>query len=114
MVNNQIDKVFVENASIEWEQLDENVRRKIMAYNNSLMLVKVEFKSGGVGVVHKHTQTQISHVDSGVFEIEIDGVKKILKQGDAFFIPSNVLHGAVCLESGVLIDVFSPMREDFI
>jgi quercetin dioxygenase-like cupin family protein len=34
--------------------------------------------------------------------------------GDAFYIPPNVIHGAVCLEAGVLIDVFSPMREDFI
>ena len=47
------------------------------------------------------------------FEIEIDGVKQILKAGDVFHVPSNVIHGAVCLEKGVLVDVFSPMREDF-
>jgi quercetin dioxygenase-like cupin family protein len=53
-------------------------------------------------------------VESGVFEIEIAGEKRILKAGDAFFIPTNVWHGAVCIEAGVLIDTFSPMREDFI
>ena len=47
-------------------------------------------------------------------EVEINGGKKILKAGDAFYIPPNVLHGAVCMEPGVLIDIFSPMREDFI
>jgi quercetin dioxygenase-like cupin family protein len=37
----------------------------------------------------------------------------VLKAGDVFHVPSNVIHGAVCLEKGVLVDVFSPMREDF-
>jgi quercetin dioxygenase-like cupin family protein len=46
--------------------------------------------------------------------VEIGGEKKVLRAGDAFYIPPNVLHGAVCLEPGVLIDIFSPMREDFI
>jgi quercetin dioxygenase-like cupin family protein len=52
-------------------------------------------------------------VESGIFEVEIDGHKKILTTGDAYYIPPHVLHGCVCLEAGVLIDVFSPMREDF-
>jgi quercetin dioxygenase-like cupin family protein len=49
----------------------------------------------------------------GSFEVTIRGETKILKGGDAFYIPPNVLHGAVCLEDGVLIDVFSPIRVDF-
>ena len=53
-------------------------------------------------------------MESGQFEIEINGSKKILTAGDAFYVPPNVMHGAVCLEAGTLIDVFSPMREDFI
>jgi len=40
-------------------------------------------------------------------------VKKVLKAGDVFYVAPNLIHGAVCLEAGVLIDVFSPMREDF-
>ena len=78
------------------------------------MLVKVDFEQDAVGAVHKHVHVQLTHIESGVFEVEIDGVKKVLKAGDCFHIPSNVEHGVVCLEKGVLIDVFSPMREDFI
>jgi quercetin dioxygenase-like cupin family protein len=76
--------------------------------------VKVKFEKGGIGILHQHYHSQVTHVESGVFEVEIDGEKKMLKAGDAFYIPTNVLHGAVCMEAGVLIDVFSPMREDFI
>ena len=106
-------KVFIDNAEIPWQQMDEMVRRKIMSFDDRLMLVKVEFQAGGVGTLHQHPHTQITHIESGVFEVEINGEKKILKAGDGFYIPPNVLHGAVCIEAGVLIDVFSPMREDF-
>jgi quercetin dioxygenase-like cupin family protein len=107
-------KVFIDNAELPWQELGGGVKRKIMAYDDKLMLVKVAFETGGVGTVHQHVHTQITHVESGVFEIEIAGEKKILKAGDAFFIPTNVWHGAVCIEAGVLIDTFSPVREDFI
>ena len=107
-------RVFIHNNDIEWQQVDTGVRRKIMSYDDRLMLVKVAFDKGGVGTVHQHPHSQITHVESGVFEVEIGEEKKILKAGDAFYIPPNQLHGAVCLEAGILIDVFSPMREDFI
>ncbi|RYZ00170.1 MAG: cupin domain-containing protein [Chitinophagaceae bacterium] len=107
-------KVFIENADIAWEPVGPGLKRKIMAYDESLMVVKVEFEKGGVGTVHQHYHTQITHIEKGVFEVEIAGEKKVLSAGDAFFVPPNVLHGAVCLEAGVLIDVFSPMREDFL
>ena len=107
-------KVFFENREIPWEDVDDSVRRKIMTYDQKLMVVKVEFKKGGIGTLHQHYHSQITHVESGIFEVEIGSEKKVLSAGDAFYIPPNVIHGAVCLEAGVLIDVFSPMREDFI
>lgn len=107
-------KEFVENDLIEWKQTAEGVRRKIMAYDEKMMLVRVAFEKGGVGTVHQHHHVQMSSVESGLFEVEINGEKKILKSGDAFYIPSNVLHGVVCMEAGVLVDAFSPMREDFL
>lgn len=106
--------VFIYNEEIPWEIVGEGVKRKIMSYDERVMLVKVEFETGGIGTVHQHYHTQITHVEKGIFEIEIAGEKKILKAGDGFYIPPNVWHGAVCLEAGVLIDIFSPMREDFI
>jgi len=106
--------VFIEDSQLPWQTVGEGVRRKIMAYDKQLMVVKVAFEAGGVGAVHEHYHSQITHIESGKFEIEIGGKKKILSAGDAYYIPSHVLHGALCLESGVLIDVFSPMREDFL
>ena len=110
----EITEVFIKNDAVEWEIVGEGVRRKIMAYDDKLMLVRVEFAKDGIGMLHKHYHSQITHVESGAFEVSIDGKKKILRGGDAFYIPPNLMHGCVCLEAGVLIDVFSPMREDFV
>ena len=109
-----VKNIFIEDHQVSWEEIDPGVKRKIMAYNDDLMMVKVRFDKGGVGSPHHHSHSQISHVESGQFEIEINGSKKILRTGDAFYVPPNVMHGALCLEAGTLIDVFSPMREDFI
>lgn len=107
-------KTFIDNEHTPWEQIEDGIRRKVMAYDEKLMLVKVWFETGRTGVLHKHHHSQITHVESGVFEIEIDGEKRVLKRGDAYYVPPDALHGAVCMEDGILIDVFSPMREDFV
>jgi quercetin dioxygenase-like cupin family protein len=105
---------FIENSTLEWQDVTDKIQRKIMAYDGSLMLVKVKFEAGGVGSLHHHFHSQITHIESGSFEVEIGPDKKVLSAGDAYYIPPNVVHGAVCLEPGILIDVFSPMREDFV
>lgn len=114
MQTDRMKKVFIENNDIPWEHVDNGVKRKIMAYDDNLMVVKVAFETGSIGMLHNHTHSQITHIESGVFEVEINNEKKVLKTSDAFFIPTNLVHGVVCLEAGVLIDVFSPVREDFI
>jgi quercetin dioxygenase-like cupin family protein len=114
MKTNELTSNFIENERIPWEEVEAGIHRKIMAYDEKLMLVKVRFEAGRIGTLHKHHHSQITHVESGIFEIAINGDKKILKKGDAYYIPPHVIHGAVCIEAGVLIDVFSPLREDFI
>ncbi len=107
-------KVFVIDSGAEWENADEGVKRKILGYDKNIMMVKVKFQKGAVGYLHKHPHTQVSYIASGKFEIQIGNEKKVLNEGDCYFIPSGVEHGAVNLEPGILIDVFAPFREDFL
>lgn len=104
---------FTVGNEMEWEVVGEGVKRKIMGYDDKIMLVKVHFDKGGIGPMHEHYHSQVTYVESGSFDVTIDGVTKTLKAGDSFYIPPHELHGAICTESGVLIDVFSPIREDF-
>ncbi len=105
---------LVEDKDVEWLDLGGGIKRKVMAYDDQMMVVKVAFEAGGIGAMHSHPHTQASYVASGKFDITIDGNTKTLKGGDVYFVPSDLVHGAVCLEAGELIDVFHPLREDFL
>ena len=105
---------FIPELTTEWEQLNESARRQILGYDDQIMMVKIEFLTGAIGAVHSHIHRQCTYVASGVFEFEIEGVKKVVKTGDGLYMEPNVLHGVVCLEAGILIDTFSPVRADFL
>lgn len=104
---------FLLGEEMPWEVVGEGVKRKIMAYDNNIMLVNVSFDEGGVGPQHAHHHSQTTYVVSGEFDVTIEGETKTLKAGDAFYIPPHEMHGAICKKAGILIDVFSPIREDF-
>jgi quercetin dioxygenase-like cupin family protein len=105
---------YVITKDMEWEVLGGGVSRKFLGYDNQIMMVRVKFEKGALGSPHQHFHTQATFVASGKFEFEIDGVKQIVEAGDGVYIEPNLLHSAVCLEAGELIDTFSPVREDFL
>lgn len=107
-------KAFINDSSMDWETVAPGMKRKVMCYDERMMLVKVAFEKGAVGMLHHHYHTQISYVGTGIFEVEIAGKKEVLKTGDVFYTAPNLWHGVVCLEAGELIDMFSPYREDFV
>ena len=94
--------------------LGGGVTRRILAYDENLMGVEVAFEAGAEGAVHTHPHTQMSYVLSGKFSYSVEGEAVILNPGDSIVVPSGLPHGTVCLEKGVLLDVFTPMRKDFI
>ena len=94
--------------------VDPSISRKILAYHENMMMVEVTFKAGGIGQLHQHVHEQSTYVIAGKFQFEIDGVKQIIQTGDSVYINPNVLHGCLCLMDGILLDVFTPHRADFI
>ncbi len=103
---------FYEN--IEKEQAGEGVVRRFLSYTDEVMVVQNHFQKGAVGALHHHPHTQITYVVSGQFEFEIGGEKKVVNPGDSMLKRDGVEHGCVCLEEGILLDIFAPMREDFV
>ncbi|MCD8262429.1 MAG: cupin domain-containing protein [Bacteroides sp.] len=97
-----------------WESVGTGVSRQIMVYNDDLMLVKVKFKKGAKGSPYSHPYTQATCVAEGKFEFSTEGETCIVEKGDSIYIKPDAQHGCTCLEAGVLIDTFSPVREDFL
>ena len=105
---------FQMQEDLPWTTVAPGVQRQVYGYDQNIMLVKVKFEKGAVGAVHEHPHVQVSYVEAGEFEVTIDAEKKVVKAGDGFYVPPGTLHGCMCLEAGVLIDVFSPHRADFL
>lgn len=96
------------------ESVGEGITRQLFGYDDSILMARVEFDVGAIGDRHTHVHSQTSYVQSGEFDVYIDGVETRLGPGDSFYIAPNLEHGAVCRKPGVLIDVFSPVRDDFL
>jgi quercetin dioxygenase-like cupin family protein len=96
------------------EPAEPGVIRQVLGHDPHLMMVRVTFESGAVGYVHAHPHRQVTYVESGRFAFELDGVVTEMAAGDCWFVPPDVPHGAVALEEGALIDVFTPARTDFV
>jgi quercetin dioxygenase-like cupin family protein len=78
------------------------------------MMVRIAFESGAQGVEHSHPHLQCSYVESGVFDITVAGRTKRLTAGNSFLATPNARHSATAIEAGALVDVFTPMHEDFV
>ena len=107
-------KQFLVDQEVSVTDLGGGVSRQILGYNDQIMMVKVFFDKGSVGALHTHPHTQTTYCATGAFEFTIGDKKRVIKEGDATYIAPGILHGALCLEAGVLIDTFSPVREDFL
>ena len=107
--------MFVLKEDFKAETLENGVIRTIKGYISDLMVAELVWKKGMEGAVHTHPHRKCDYIIKGRFEANLDGEKKIIGPGECFYIEANVPHGLISLEDdGVILDIFTPMREDFI
>ena len=107
--------MFVENKNIPTTDLGGGVQRKVLAYSKNLMTVELRFEKGAVGAPHSHPHEQIGYIISGKLVYQEEGqTDKTLETGDTYYVAPNVVHGVQILEDTKLLDIFTPMREDFV
>ena len=90
------------------------VTRRVLAYLPEQMMVEVRFERGAAGAVHSHPHTQCTCVLEGEFDFTVEGRVFTVRKGDTLAFAPHEKHGCVCREKGVLLDVFAPMREEFL
>ncbi len=106
--------MVVINNSTKAKNVGEGVERKILASGGKIMTVEVTFNKGAIGALHSHPHEQVSYIAKGSFEYEIEGVRYVLNAGDSYYVEPDKMHGVRALEDSVIIDVFTPQREDFL
>ena len=99
---------------VAWTDAGPGVRRAVLASRPELMLVAVRFEAGAVGAPHAHPHVQASLIAEGAFDVTIDGSLRRLGPGASFVVAPDLVHGVVALEPGLLIDAFTPRRDDFL
>ena len=97
-----------------WIEVAPGNRRAVLSHRPEMMLVAFRFDEGAVGAPHSHPHTQVSYVAEGAFDVTIDGVTTRLSAGSSFIVAPNLVHGVVALAPGLLIDTFTPRRDDFL
>lgn len=97
-----------------WKELGNGTRRRIRSFGEDMMAVEVAFEKGGVGAVHRHAHRQLTYCIKGCFHFTVDGRLVVLQEGDTMFFAGDGEHGCVAQTEGVLLDVFTPVRMDFL
>ena len=109
------DTIFFADSELDLEEVEPGrLNRKIRARGGQMMAVEVFFETGAIGFEHEHPHEQICYCLSGEFVFTVGSEAKKIGAGDSVYVPASVRHGAACLNTGRLLDVFTPQREDFL
>ena len=101
-------------SAVPVEIVAEGVARQIV-HGDRIMVCRLTIAAHTVTPIHSHIHEQITLVERGRADFFVDGEPRAARAGDVLVFPSNSLHGATMLdEEVVLIDIFSPLREDFL
>jgi quercetin dioxygenase-like cupin family protein len=101
-------------TSIPSERIAEGVERQ-MVWGDRVMVCRLHLAPHTVTAVHSHPHEQITLVERGRVDFFVEGQRRTASAGDVLVFPSNIRHGATMLdEEVVLVDIFSPLREDFL
>ncbi len=108
------DKVIVESTdSIKFEMYPGFVRQ-VLVHNDKLMIVLFTWRKGAVLSEHSHPHVQAGFVVSGAVELTVEGTEHITRSGCSYLIDANERHSARALEESIVLDAFTPCRQDYI
>ncbi len=108
------DLVVVKVDAAPASKPEPGLTRKVMAYNDKLFLAEHQMVKGWVGTVHSHPHDQVVYVVRGHLKVTCQGKTFEIRSGDSFVVRGGVEHGASALEDSVVVDIFTPCREDYI
>lgn len=99
--------------SVPLEVMSDVISRKIIS-GEKAMVAQVFLKKDAVVPEHHHESEQITYILEGALKFELEGREVVVRAGEVLHIPSNVPHRAVALEDTLDLDIFSPIRADWL
>jgi quercetin dioxygenase-like cupin family protein len=99
--------------TVKKEVLNERMWRKVIS-GEKVMIAQVHLTKGGVVPLHQHESEQLSCAIEGALKFELEGKEVVVRKGEVLLIPSRVPHSAIAVEEFLGLDVFSPIRLDWL
>ena len=107
--------MIIKGKEVEARAIDELSSRKILSMGGGLLLTELHFEKGGIGAAHSHSDhEQVSYVVRGSFEATVGEETVVLNAGDSFYAGKTVVHSLKALEDSIILDVFTPIREEIL
>jgi quercetin dioxygenase-like cupin family protein len=108
-----MDMSFVKTGEAKSFNPEAGMTRQVLAHSDELMLVRHFFEKGWVGARHSHPHHQLVYVVHGAIRVDVGGRVLDARKGDSFVVDGGVEHQASALEESEVLDVFTPVREDY-
>jgi quercetin dioxygenase-like cupin family protein len=100
-------------SDIPAEQINASIARQFIT-GDRVTIARFQLKRGGIVPMHAHENEQVSYVISGALKFKFDGREIVVREGEVLQIPSNIPHEAEVIEDCIAVDVFCPVRQDWI
>ena len=97
-----------------WIEICPGIKRRTVTSGASMYQMTAQLDAGSPMPEHKHSQEQIVHILRGRMRLIVAGVPHELSAGESFYLASNVPHGVETLEDTMVLDTFSPPRDDYL
>ena len=98
---------------VKQEQMNSRIVRKVI-HSAHMTIARLELQKDATVPEHSHANEQISMVERGALKFFLEGREQIVRAGEVLAIPPHAPHAVEVLEDSVVVDVFSPPREDWI
>jgi quercetin dioxygenase-like cupin family protein len=106
--------MFNRHDNTGYKETLEGIRQKTLAYGQKTLMVEFRLQKGAVLPLHRHPHEQTGYLVSGRLDLTIGNGKRQQEPGDSWCIPGDTEHGAQALEDSVAVEVFSPVRDDYL
>jgi quercetin dioxygenase-like cupin family protein len=106
--------MFTEHDNAGYRESLPGIRQKTLAYGEKTLMVAFRLQKGAVLPLHQHPHEQTGYLVSGRMDLTIGSETRRIRPGDSWCVPGNTEHGAKPVEDSVAVEVFSPVREDYL
>ena len=104
---------LVRERDLDWVDVAPGIVRKTLAYGSKVMLVETKIDKGAKIPEHKHPHEQVTYLLRGRIKLVVAGKEFLMEPGDSIAVPGNAVHTGEALEESVVLDSFSPPREEY-